>query len=93
MAVNHSVDVVAMLREQVVAASPDLARQMLASLAQALMSADADAICGAGFGEVSPDRMKAPTAEVSGPPGADGSSRLALRGFASPAADTSWAVG
>jgi putative transposase len=57
VAVNHSVDVVAMLREQLVAASPDLARQMLASLAQALMSADADAICGAGFGEVSPDRV------------------------------------
>ncbi len=57
MAVNNSVDVVAMLREQLVAASPDLARQMLASLAQALMSADADAICGAGFGEVSPDRV------------------------------------
>ena len=57
MAVNNSVDVVAMLREQLVAASPDLARQMLASLAQALMSADADAICGAGFGEVSRDRV------------------------------------
>lgn len=57
MAVNNSVDAVAMLREQLVAASPDLARQMLASLAQALMSADADAICGAGFGEVSPDRV------------------------------------
>lgn len=57
MAVNNSVDVVAMLREQLVAASPDLARQMLASLAQALMSADADAVCGAGFGEVSPDRV------------------------------------
>ena len=57
MAVNNSVDVVAMLREQLVAASPDLARQMLASLAQALMSADADAMCGAGFGEISPDRV------------------------------------
>ena len=56
MAVNNSVDVVAMLREQLVAASPDLARQMLASLAQALMSADADAICGAGFREVRSDR-------------------------------------
>ena len=56
MAVNNSVDVVAMLREQLVPASPDLARQMLASLAQAMMSADADAICGAGFREVRSDR-------------------------------------
>jgi len=46
-----------MLREQLVSASPDLARQMLTSLAQALMSADVDAICGADYGEVSPDRV------------------------------------
>ena len=57
VAVNNSVDVVAMLREQLVSASPDLARQMLTSLAQALMSADVDAICGADYGEVSPDRV------------------------------------
>ena len=57
MAVNNSVDVASMLREQLVSASPDLARQLLTSLTQALMSADVDGICGAGYGEVSPDRV------------------------------------
>ena len=57
MAVNNSVDVAGMLREQLVSASPDLARHLLTSLTQALMSADVDGICGAGYGEVSPDRV------------------------------------
>lgn len=56
MAANNSVDAVSVLREQLLSASPDLARQMLATFAQAL-SADADALCGAGYGEVSPDRV------------------------------------
>jgi putative transposase len=37
-------------------AEPDLLRTMLSTFVQALMSAEADAICGAGYGERSPDR-------------------------------------
>ncbi len=35
----------------------DLVREMVAAFAQQLMGADADASCGAGYGEVSPDRV------------------------------------
>ena len=35
----------------------DMVREMVAAFAQQLMSAEADAICGAGYGEVSPDRV------------------------------------
>lgn len=35
----------------------DMVREMVAVFAQQLMSAEADAICGAGYGEVSPDRV------------------------------------
>lgn len=57
MAANNSVDAVGALREQLLSASPDLARQMVATFAQALMSAVVDALCGAGYGEISPDRV------------------------------------
>lgn len=45
------------LHEQLAAASPDLLRSMLTTFINALMSAEADAQCGAGYGEVSPDRV------------------------------------
>ena len=35
----------------------DMVREMVAAFAQQLMSAEADAICGAGYGEVSPRRV------------------------------------
>ncbi|MDX6291168.1 MAG: putative transposase [Kribbellaceae bacterium] len=38
------------------AASPDLPRDMLTTFIQALMSAEADAICGAPYGLPSPER-------------------------------------
>jgi hypothetical protein len=38
-------------------ASPDLLRAMLQTFAEALMSADADAVCGAPYGQVSEDRV------------------------------------
>jgi putative transposase len=37
-------------------ASPDLLREMVRSFAQALMSAEADAVCGAAYGERSDER-------------------------------------
>jgi putative transposase len=36
------------LRKQLEDASPDLLRRMVKEMAEALMSADADAVCGAG---------------------------------------------
>jgi len=38
-------------------ASPDLMRQLLATVINALLSADADAVCGAEWGQPSPDRV------------------------------------
>jgi transposase-like protein len=45
------------LRKQLEQASPDLLRAMVQEFAQALMGAEADALCGAGYGERSPERV------------------------------------
>jgi putative transposase len=46
-----------LLREQLESASPDLLRAMVKTFADALMSAEADAACGAGYGERSEHRV------------------------------------
>ena len=51
-----SIDLTVFLDEHLSQASPDLLRQMLKTFAEALMSADADARCGAGYQQRSPDR-------------------------------------
>ena len=51
-----SIDLPGWMVEQLSQASPDLLRQMVQTFAEALMSADADAVCGAGYGQRSPDR-------------------------------------
>jgi putative transposase len=56
MAVPGSVDAGAFLREQLQSASPDLLRGMVKTFAEALMSAEADALCGAPYGERSDER-------------------------------------
>ena len=38
-------------------ASPDLLREMIRGFAQRMMDAEVEAVCGAGYGEVSPDRV------------------------------------
>src|SRR3954463_12392290 len=50
-------DVSSWLRKQLEEADPDLLRVMVKDFAEALMSADADAVCGAGYGERSPERV------------------------------------
>jgi len=45
------------LRKQLEDASPDLLRTMVKDMAEALMSADADTVCGADYGERSPERV------------------------------------
>src|SRR2546427_1421366 len=45
------------LRKQLEEASPDLLRAMVQDFAEALMGAEADALCGAPYGERSPERV------------------------------------
>ena len=55
--VEHTMDVTDWLRKQLEEAHPDLLRAMVKEMAETLMSADADAVCGAGYGERSPERV------------------------------------
>jgi transposase-like protein len=45
------------LHERLASASPDLLRSMLTTFINTLMSAEADAVCGAGYGQSSPERV------------------------------------
>ena len=56
MTATPSIDLPGWMAEQLSQASPDLLRQMVQTFAEALMSADADAVCGAGYGQRSPER-------------------------------------
>src|SRR6516225_6490291 len=56
MAATPSIDVSGWLEEQLAQASPDLLRAMVTTFAEALMSAEAEAVCGAGYGERSDER-------------------------------------
>ncbi|GEL17647.1 transposase for insertion sequence element IS1081 [Pseudonocardia asaccharolytica DSM 44247 = NBRC 16224] len=57
MTAPSSTDPARFLHEQLASASPDLLRSMLTTFLNTLMSAEADAICGAGYGERSPERV------------------------------------
>ena len=57
MAEVNSVDFARLVRENVEQASPDLLREMVQVFAEALMGAEADAICGAQYGTVSEQRV------------------------------------
>jgi transposase-like protein len=46
-----------MLEQHLACASPDLLREMIASFANAMMCAQADQACGAGYGERSGERV------------------------------------
>ncbi|CAI9413154.1 IS256 family transposase [Nocardioides sp. T2.26MG-1] len=52
-----SIDPARFLDEQLSQASPDLMRDLLTTFVNALLSAQADAVCGAGFGERTPERV------------------------------------
>jgi putative transposase len=52
-----SIDPARFLDEQLAQASPDLMRELLTTFVNALLSAQADAVCGAGYGERTPERM------------------------------------
>jgi Transposase, Mutator family len=53
-------DITGWLREQLEEVSPDLLRAMVQEFAEALMGAEADALCGAGYGERTPERGQPP---------------------------------
>jgi putative transposase len=55
--VEHTMDVSGWLRKQLEEASPDLLRAMVQEMAEALMGAEADELCGAAYGERSPERV------------------------------------
>jgi putative transposase len=55
--VEVTMDVQSWLRKRREEASPDLLRVMVREFAQALMGAEADALCGADYGERSPGRV------------------------------------
>jgi putative transposase len=57
MAVGTSINPVQLLHEQLESASPDLLRSLLSTFIDALMSAEADSVCGAPYGTSSPERV------------------------------------
>jgi putative transposase len=56
MTATPSIDMSGWLEEQLAQASPDLLRSMVQTFVEALMSAEADAVCGAGYNERSAER-------------------------------------
>jgi putative transposase len=57
MTATPSIDPTRFLHEHLAQASPDLMREMLKTFAEALMSAEADAMCGAPYGARSDERV------------------------------------
>jgi putative transposase len=57
MTAPHMIDPARMLGQALSDASPDLMRHLLGTVINSLLSADADAVCGAEYGVVSPDRV------------------------------------
>ena len=54
--INNRMDALEWLRKQLESNDNDLLREMVRSFAEELMGAEADGVCGAGYGEISPDR-------------------------------------
>jgi transposase-like protein len=57
MTAPHIIDLARLLGQALGDASPDLMRHLLATVINALLSADADNVCGADYGVSSPDRV------------------------------------
>jgi putative transposase len=54
MTVTPSIDPARLLEEQLAQASPDLLRELLGTFINTLLSAEADAVCGAEYGTSTP---------------------------------------
>jgi len=57
MTAPHSLNPARLLDQALSDASPDLMRQLLSTVINALLSAEADTVCGAEYGQASPDRV------------------------------------
>src|SRR3954466_12687110 len=57
MTVKSSIDPARLLEEELAQASPDLLRELLQTFVNTLLSAEADVVCGAEYGTVSPERV------------------------------------
>src|ERR687892_2039996 len=57
MTVRSSIDPARLLEEQLAQASPDLLRELLGTFINTFLSAEADAVCGAEYGTVTPERV------------------------------------
>ena len=57
MTAPHILNPARLLDQALSDASPDLMRQLLSTVINALLSAEADAVCGAEYGQASPDRV------------------------------------
>ncbi len=57
MTAGPSIDPARFLNEELAQASPDLMRDLLTTFVNALLSAQAEAVCGAGYGERSHERV------------------------------------
>jgi len=55
--IDKSMDALEWLRKQLEADDNDLLREMVRGFAEGLMGAEADVVCGAGYGQISPDRV------------------------------------
>ncbi|PBA37196.1 transposase, partial [Mycobacterium avium] len=56
MTIAHDIDLSAVLAERLTTTHPDVLRELLAAFIHALMGAEADAVCGAGYGQRSSER-------------------------------------
>src|SRR5699024_6953811 len=52
----HDIDPARFLEDYLAQTSPDMLRELMTTMINGLMSADAEAVCGAGYGQVSADR-------------------------------------
>jgi len=55
--INNRMDALEWLYKQLETGNNDLLREMVRGFAEELMGAEADAVCGAGYGEISPERV------------------------------------
>ena len=56
MTTAHNIDLPAVLADRLTTCHPDVLRELLATFIHTLMGAEADALCGAGYGERSAER-------------------------------------
>src|SRR5436305_9907226 len=58
MTTAHDIDWPQVLAERLTTCHPDVLRELLSTFIHHLMGAEADALCGAAYGEPSPERTK-----------------------------------